>query len=150
MEQCGLFKLHVDFPTIVTDCGGNIAKAFNTTLQWDWLRCGCHLIHNVVNAGLESLKNHAVNPTQAIAAMVQEALDRLALLFFHCTIAQMICLLCLMNMCVMSCILEWIFHGFFWCSEILQAAWATIPNSSFPHISPCSYILFFLIWFVLE
>ena len=66
MEQCRLFKLHVDFPAIVTDCGGNVAKAFNTTLQWDWLRCGCHLIHNVVNAGLESLKNHAANPAQAL------------------------------------------------------------------------------------
>ena len=70
VEQCYLFKLHVDFPAIVTNCGGNVAKDFNTTLQWDWLCCGCHLIHNVVNAGLETLKNHAANPAQATAAMV--------------------------------------------------------------------------------
>ena len=82
MEQCRLLKLYVDFPAIVTDCGGNVAKAFNTTLQWDWLRYGCHLIHNVVNAGLESLKNHAANPAQTTTAMVQEALDRLVLLSF--------------------------------------------------------------------
>ena len=147
MEQCRLFKLHVDFPAVVTDCAGNVAKAFNTTLQWDWLRCGCHLIHNVVNAGLESLKNHASNPAQPIAAMVQEVLDRSVLLSFHCIAAHMICLLRQMNMCVMSCNPKWIQHAFFWCSEILQAAWATVPNFGFPHISPCSYILFFRIWF---
>ena len=28
-------------------------------------------------------------------------------------------------------------------SAILQAAWASVPNSSFPHLLPCSYILFF-------
>ena len=60
----------------------------------------------------------------------------------------MICLLCQMNMCVMSCILEWILHAFFWCSEILQVARVTVPNSGFSHISPCPYILFFLILFV--
>ena len=150
MEPCCLFKLHMDFPTIVTNCGRDIAKAFNTILQWDWLCCGCHLIHNVVNTGLESLKNHATNPAQPTVARVQEALDKLVLLSFHCIVAQMICLLCQMNMCIMSCIPEWILHTFFWCGEILQAAWAIVPNSGFPHISPCSYILFFLIWFVLE
>ena len=90
MEQCRLFQLHVDFPTIVTDCGGNVAKAFNTTLEWDWLRCGCHLIHNVVKAGLDSLKNHALNPAQTMAATLQEALDRSVVLSFHCIVAQMI------------------------------------------------------------
>ena len=143
MEQCRLFNLHVDFPAIVTDCGGNVAKAFNTTLQWDWLRCGCHLIHNVVNAGLETLKNHAANPAQATAAMVQEALDRSVLLSYHCIVAEMICLLCQMNMCVMYCILEWNLHAFLWCNEILQVAWATVPNSGFPHICRYSYIHFF-------
>ena len=150
MEQSCLFKLHVDFPAIVTDYGGNVAKAFNTTLQWDWLRYGCHLIHNVVNAGLESLKNHAANPAQATAARVQEALDKSVLLSYHCIVAQMICLLCQMNICVMSCILEWILHAFFGCSEILQAAWAAVPTLV-SHIFidiPISY--FFLIWFVLE
>ena len=143
MEQCRLFKLHVDFLAIVTNYGGNVAKAFNTTLQWDWLRYGCHLIHNVVNAGLENLKNHATNLAQATAAMVQEVLDRSVLLSYHCIVAQMICLLCQMNMCVMSCILEWILHAFFGCSEILQVAWAAVPNSGFPHICRYSYILFF-------
>ena len=150
MGQCRLFKLHVDFPVVVTDCGGNVAKAFNTTLKWDWLCYGCHLIHNVVNAGPESLKNHATNPAQCTTAMVQEALDKSMLLSYHCIIAQAICLLCQMNICVMSRIPQWILHAFFWCSEILQAAWATIPNFGFPHISSYSYILFFLIWFVLK
>ena len=92
---------------------GNVAKAFNTTLQWDWFCCGCHLIHNVVNAGLESLKNHAANPAQATVAMVQKALDRSVLLSFHCIVAQMMCLLCHMNTCVMSCIPKWILNAFF-------------------------------------
>ena len=128
MEQCRLFKLHVDFPTIVTDCGGNVAKAFNTILQWDWLRYGCHLIHNVVNAGLESLKNHATNLAQATTAMVQEALDRSVLLSYHCIVAQMICLLCQMNMCVMPCILEWILHAFFGCSEFCKLHGPLFPT----------------------
>ena len=88
MQQCHLFRLHVDFPAIVTDCGGNVAKAFNTTLQWDWLCCGCYLLHNVVKARLDSLKKNATNPTQAIAALVQEALDRSVLLSFHCIAIQ--------------------------------------------------------------
>ena len=70
IEQCYLFKLHADFHAIVTDCGGNVAKAFNSTFQWYWLHSGCHLIHNVVKAGLDSLKNHAANPAQTIAALL--------------------------------------------------------------------------------
>ena len=77
MDQCRLFQLHLDFLAIVTNCGGKVAKAFNTTLQWDWLHCGCHLMHNVVKAGLDSLKNHATNPAQTTVALLQEALDRL-------------------------------------------------------------------------
>ena len=88
MEQCHLFKLHVYFPTIVTDCAGNIAKAFNTTLQWDWLRYECHPIHNVAKAGLDALKNNTTIPAQATAALVQEALDRSMSLSFHCIVAQ--------------------------------------------------------------
>ena len=57
--------------------------------------------------------NHAANAAQAIAVMVQEALDRSVLLSFHCIVAQMICLLWQMNICVMSCIPEWILHAFF-------------------------------------
>ena len=62
--------------------------ASNTTLQWDWLCYGCHFLHNVVKAGLDCLKNNAANPTQAIATLVQEALDRSVLLSFHCIAAK--------------------------------------------------------------
>ena len=41
-EQLEMFGLNVAFPAIVTDCCANMRKAFNKTLQWDWLRCGCH------------------------------------------------------------------------------------------------------------
>ena len=101
MEQCRLFQLHVDFLAIVIDCSGNIAKVFDTTLEWDWLCCGCHLIRNVVKAGLEMLKNHALNPAQTMAATLLEALDRSVVLSFHCIVAQMICMLCQKNMCAM-------------------------------------------------
>ena len=30
-----------------------VTKALNNTLQWDWICCGFHLIHNVVIAGLQ-------------------------------------------------------------------------------------------------
>ena len=75
-EQLELFGLNVDFPVIVTDCAVNMRKAFNNTLRWDWLRCGCHLIHNVVTAGFTSLKNNAQNPAQIEARKCQQALDR--------------------------------------------------------------------------
>ena len=88
MEQCHLFRLHVNFPTVVTDCRDNVAKVFNTTLQCDWLRCRCHLLHHMVKAGLDAFKNNAANPTQTTVALVQEALDRSVLLSFHCIATQ--------------------------------------------------------------
>ena len=88
MEQCHLYEFDVDFLAIVTNCKGNVAKDFNTTLQWDWLRCGCHLLHNVVKAGWDNLKNNAANPAQTTAALEQETLDRSVLLSFHCIAAQ--------------------------------------------------------------
>ena len=75
-EQLEMFGLNVAFPAIVTDCGANMRKAFNNTLQWDWLRCGCHLIHNVVTAGFTTLQNNAHNPAQTEARKCQQALDR--------------------------------------------------------------------------
>ena len=86
-------SITLDFLAIVTDYGGNVTKAFDTALQWDLLFCGCHLIHNVVKAGLDSLKNHAANPTQGMATLSQEELDRSMVMPFHCITAQMICML---------------------------------------------------------
>ena len=42
----------------------------------------------MVKAGLDTLKNNAVNPTQAMAMLLQEALDRSVLLSFQCIVAQ--------------------------------------------------------------
>ena len=36
---------------IVTDCGSNAKSAFRRDNIWDWMRCACHLLHNVVEAG---------------------------------------------------------------------------------------------------
>ena len=139
-------RLHVDFPAIVTDCGGNVAKAFNSTLEWDWLRCGCHLIHNVVKAGLDSLKNHALNPAQTMAATLQEALDRSVVLSFHCIVAQMICMLCQKNMCAM-----WYIPA----SSLRMYIFGKVHGPVYPTL--ISYInfhvptsCFLIIWFVLE
>ena len=102
-----MFNLYVDFPAIVTNCRGNVDKAFNTTLQWDWFHSGCHLTHNIVEAGMDSLKNHATNLAKGMATLLQEGLDRSMLLSFHCIVAQMICLLFWKNMCIMYCILAY-------------------------------------------
>ena len=75
-EQLEMFGLNVAFPAIVTNCGANMRKAFSNTLQCNWLRCGCYLIHNVVTAGFTTLSNNAHNPSQTEATKCQQALDR--------------------------------------------------------------------------
>ena len=75
-EQLEMFGFTVVFPAIVPDCGGNIRKAFNNTLQWDWLRCGCDLIHKVVTAVFTTLRNGGHNPDQTEVRKCQQALDR--------------------------------------------------------------------------
>ena len=42
----------------------------------------------MVKAGLDALKNNAANPAQAMATLIQKALDRSVLLYFHCIVAQ--------------------------------------------------------------
>ena len=54
-----------------------------------------------MKVGLDSLKHHALNLAQTVEATLQEALDRLVVLSFHCIIAQMICMFCQKNMCAM-------------------------------------------------
>lgn len=39
---------------IVTDCGSNAKSAFRRDQVWDWMRCACHLLHNVVDAGFKN------------------------------------------------------------------------------------------------
>ena len=75
-KQLEMFGLNIAFPAIVTDCGANMRKTFHNTLQWDWLFCGYHLIHNVVTAGFTTLRNNAHNPAQIEAKKCQKALDR--------------------------------------------------------------------------
>ena len=68
-EQLEMVGLNVDFPAIATDCGANMRKAFNNTLQWDWL-------HNVVTPGFATLKNNVHNLAQSEARKCQQPLDR--------------------------------------------------------------------------
>ena len=41
------------YKQIVTDCGSNAKSAFRRDKVWDWMRCACHLLHNVVEAGFK-------------------------------------------------------------------------------------------------
>ena len=41
------------YKQIVTDCGMNAKSAFQRDKVWDWMRCACHLLHNVVEAGFK-------------------------------------------------------------------------------------------------
>ena len=75
-EQLEMFGLNVAFPAIVIDCKANMRKAFNNTLQWDCLRCGCHLVHNVVTASFTTTRNNAHNPAQNDMRKFQQALDK--------------------------------------------------------------------------
>lgn len=43
-------------PTIVSDCGSNIRKCLQDQLEYDWIRCSLHLMHNIMQAGLSHLK----------------------------------------------------------------------------------------------
>ena len=91
-RQLEIFGLNGAFPAIFTDCGANMRKVFNNILQWDWLHCGCHLIHNVVTACFTTLRNNAHNPAQTEARKCPQSLDRWkceslppsALSFFTC------------------------------------------------------------------
>ena len=74
-EQLEMFGLNAAFPAIITNCGANVRKALNNTLQWDWLCCGCHLIHNVVTASFATLRNDMHNLGQIEAGKCQQALD---------------------------------------------------------------------------
>lgn len=76
LEQCRLFNLHAGFPAIVTNFGDNVAKIFKSALKWNQIFCGYYLIHNVVKAELDSLKNHASKTAPACSDRLQEALDR--------------------------------------------------------------------------
>lgn len=56
-ELMGEFGQVPRFPTVVTDAGGNVSRAVDDLLGWNWYRCLAHLVHNVVCAGTaEALK----------------------------------------------------------------------------------------------
>ena len=74
-EQLEMFGLNVAVADIVTDYGANMRKAFNNTLQWDWLHCGCHLIRNAVTSSFITLRNN-VKSSQTEARKYQQALDK--------------------------------------------------------------------------
>ena len=91
-EQLEMFGSNVAFPAIVTNCGANMRKALNSTLEWDWLCRGCHLIHNIVTAGFPTLRNNMHILTQTEARNVNkrltgekcELLSPSAFSFFKC------------------------------------------------------------------
>ena len=64
------------YRTIVTDCGSNVVSAFDRHRGWDWLRCGCHLVHNVVMGSLQVIKNMSHIGEHTPEGRIQRALDR--------------------------------------------------------------------------
>ena len=51
-------------PTFVTDAGANVSAGLDKAGIADWCRCYCHLIHNVVTCGMESLQQQSHHPTK--------------------------------------------------------------------------------------
>ena len=47
-EELDNLGMHGWYRIIMTNCGSNVVSAFEHHRGWDWLRCGCHLLHNVV------------------------------------------------------------------------------------------------------
>ena len=70
LGMCGWYR------TIVTDCGSNVVSAFDRHRGWDWLRCGCHLVHNVVMGSLQDIKNMSHIGVHTAVGRIQCALDR--------------------------------------------------------------------------
>ena len=62
------------YRTIVTDCSSNLITAFDHYGGWDWLRYGCHLLHNVIMGSLQVLKNMS-HGKHTLARTIQHALD---------------------------------------------------------------------------
>ena len=75
-EELDNLGMHGWYRTIVTDCGLNVVSAFDCHRGWDWLRCGCHLVHNVVMASLQVIKNMSHTGEHTSAGRIQCALDR--------------------------------------------------------------------------
>ena len=44
----------LDRPSITTDCGANVSVGVELKNLWDWNKCACHMLHLVVNAGLNA------------------------------------------------------------------------------------------------
>ena len=70
-----------------------------------------------MKVGLDSLKNHAFNPTPTMATLLREELDKLVVLSFHCIVAEMIYMLCQKNMCAMSYVLAYSLHMYIYCVD---------------------------------
>ena len=64
------------FRTIVTDGGSNVKGAFDRAGGWDWLRCACHVLHNVVCAGLTWVQRMGEPHPQSPAGRMHRALSR--------------------------------------------------------------------------
>ena len=44
----------LDRPSITMDCGANVSAGVELKNLWDWNKCACHMLHLVVNAGLNA------------------------------------------------------------------------------------------------
>ena len=72
--ELGKYNLIGLRPTFVTDCGGNVSAAVDRAYVADWMRCGCHLLHNVVEHGFKVLATQVL--TTRPARKLHEAITR--------------------------------------------------------------------------
>ena len=70
LGMCGWYR------AIVTNCCSNIVSAFDHHRGWGWLRCGCHLLHNVVMGCLQVIKNMSHIGEHTPVGRIQRAVDQ--------------------------------------------------------------------------
>ena len=64
------------YRTIMIGCGSNVVTTFDHQKGWGWLRCGCHLLHNVVMGTLQIIKNTSHSGKHTPVGRIQYAFDR--------------------------------------------------------------------------
>ena len=63
------------YQTMVTDCGSNVVTTFTHQRGWDWLRCGCHLLQNIIMGSLQVIENMSHSGEHTLVGRIQCALD---------------------------------------------------------------------------
>ena len=63
------------YQTIAIDYSSNVVPAFDCHKGWDWLRCRCHLLHNIIMGSPQVIKNMSHSDKHTSVGRIQCALD---------------------------------------------------------------------------